>query len=185
MNDIETGDMETTAMLGIGAIMIGFMAMSLFQPVQPPPGDGGEPPPEDGDEPPPEAPVIEITGTSWEEVDYRFTWYGNSHTETAKFYKGQIGISSSQAVTAQIAISCGSVIAAVPLLTEESYQQLLADLDELIAGSTGKIHELWQARKEIALQFSSVDGFRIDWRWRDVDSWDRLFTQDYLLDRGS
>lgn len=159
-------------MLGIGAITLGFMAMSLFQlsaQPEPPPGDGGEP------EPPPTDTVI--TGASWEEIDYSFTWYGDTRTETAKFYKGQISISSSQAVTGQIAIACGRAISVVPLFTAESYQQMLSDLDELIAGSTGVIQELWQARKEIALQFPSVDGFRIDWRWWDQDSWERVFTE--------
>ncbi|MFC1874650.1 hypothetical protein ACFLY3_00625 [Chloroflexota bacterium] len=173
MNDLETGDITTTGILGISAMMLGFMAMSLFQPSAPP-----EPPPGDGEEPePPPTTDIAITGASWQEIDYPFTWYGDTRTETARFYKGQIAISSNQAVTGQIAIVCGRAISIVPLLTEEGYQQLLADLDELIAGSTGVTKELWLARKEIALQFPSVDGFWIDWRWWDIDSWDRIFTE--------
>jgi len=123
-----------------------------------------------------------ITGVEWQEVSFPYQWYGESETEKATFYKGRLRIESEYAFKGRIALSCGSAIAAVPLITEAGYQALLAEIDSLIAGDTfDNIRELWQTRKQVALQFPRVDGFYIDFRWWDPDGWWRHFTQSWML----
>ncbi len=117
-------------------------------------------------------PAVGISGVSWETVDYGYTddW-GNP--EIAKFYKAEISITSDQAFTGRIILSCPNIISPVSLMTENTYQQLLQEIDDLIANTTGTIQQLWIDRKGIALQFPSVDGFRIDYRW--WANWDQRF----------
>ena len=156
MSDIGTGDLETTGALAIGALMLGFIA-SLFQ-------NGEAPLEEPLPEEPPETGAVGITAASWETAAYDFNSVWGDQL-TATFYRGEIEVTSESGFSGQIVLACPYTIAPVPLLSQAGYQTMLAELDELIANSTGQIQQLWQDRKAIALGFPQVDGFYIDYRW--------------------
>jgi len=110
---------------------------------------------------PTEAKIMTI---EWLLRDYPFT--GDWGEElTATFCKAQMGVISDAQFDGTVKISCPYTIAPVPLLTDYAYEKLLAEIDHTIATSGGAIRTLWVNRKQIALGFPKVDGFRIDYRW--------------------
>ena len=153
---------ENIVVMGMGVAMLASFISSLFQ-------DGESP-----SQPPPQADGVEITSTSWEEVGYPYTSVWGDDL-VATFYRGEITITSDSHFSGRIVLSCPYTIAPVPLLSEQAYQDVLAELDELIAGSTGEVRQRWVNRRALALEFPQVDGFYIDYRW--LSDWERMFRE--------
>jgi len=108
-----------------------------------------------------------ISGATWELIDYPFVgdWPEETGPLHATFCKGTLQVESASEFVGSVQITCPNTIAPVPLLTAYGYQQLLAEIDDKIATSTGAIKELWQNRKAITTTFPKVDEFTIDYRW--------------------
>jgi len=121
---------------------------------------------------PPEEGIAQLLSVQWELIEYPFIgdW---GETIQATFCKGILEVNSNIEFIGKIELRCPNAIAPVRLLTEYSYQQILIEIDEKIATTTGAAQELWLARKGIAQVFPVVDGLRIDYRW--YSDWDYQF----------
>lgn len=157
-------------------VMMMLIMTSILKPLEdgdgelPEDGDGNG----DGDGDVVEPPEVEITNAVWQSVEHEYTnvW---DDVLVATFYRGLVSVTASEQFTGKIVLSCPYTISPVPLLAEQGLEELLAEIDDLIANSTGTTQELWIDRKALVLQFPSVDGFWIDYRW--YGDWDRYFRE--------
>ena len=150
---------EKLMLMGMGVVMMASFISGLFQNGE---TTSEEQPEEEEEEPGTE--YVDITSVPWKTAAYEFdSVWGDQLTAT--FYRGEIEVISEGGFSGQIVLACPYTIAPVPLLSQAGYQDMLDEIDGLIAGSTGQTQQLWQDRKQIALSFPQVDGFYIDYRW--------------------
>jgi hypothetical protein len=113
-------------------------------------------------------PGANIIAASWQLIDFPFVGYWPEETGTlyATFCKCTLQIESDSEFVGSVKMSTPNLIAPVPLLTAYGFQELMAELDRLIAESAGfGSQQLWIARKALASNFPKIGGFTIDYRW--------------------
>jgi len=164
---------ENVMLTGMGAVVMIALVSSMFQETEP---EGPEEPEEPEE---PETGEATINSVSWSTVEHTFTDYWTGEALTAFFYKAQVDVTSDAEFSGYMTISCPYTIAPVNLLSSEGYQDLLNEIDELIASYSPGSHarEIWEARKQLALQFPEVDGFYIDHRWTSPENWEDNFRE--------